>query len=386
MNTYIEPELEIKIIKEMNKGEHFEPITIEQVLTSEDDYVIVGEAGIGKSSLLDQIAVRVLNGTATNIFPIFIELKDIEDIRTKQSFIELLSNYRKYNLGEYDLENIKILFLLDGLDQVKEYGNIKKMLKYKDVFFNNKNRFILTTRPVGYNWIDDLKEFKELRIMPFNEERIREYIGEDYKDSKLEELLYINKELLQIPILLKMVKQLIKKDNIKKVKNRTQLYKYFINYLFEEWERGKKNTCGIDDKFIQDDMAAISYVAINKRELGYFNVHTAINYFKDKEQLNTLIDWSITHNLIESRNIVSYTHQTYQEYFASLKLKEKILDGSTINKKSVMEHLEYYCWDEVWKFVIGGLEDKGHAEELINEIGKHDICLLYTSPSPRDRG
>ena len=50
----------------------------------------------------------------------------------------------------------------------------------------------------------------------------------------------------------------------------------------------------------------------------------------------------------------------------------------------------YYVWSvknpKAWVHIIHGMsEHAARYDELASELNKEDICLLYTSPSPRDK-
>ena len=404
INKYIEPSLETKQKNrdEIPKGDLkfllsfedpppegeeakdvFKTITLEEILNSNDDYCIVGQAGIGKSNMLLWIAITILT-MKTPYLPLKIQIKDIKDINSKKSFFEFLEGYQNYDLKGYEFANTPILFLLDGLDQIDNYSNIRDRLKTKDIFGSN-NRIILATRPIGFNWIKDL-DYKYLRIMPFDDQRIKEYL-EKYQDN--EDLLRIidkNKELLQIPILLRMVKFLLVKGILSRIHNRTQLYQGFIKYLYNYWENARSGNKyhDIDVAGIIDILQDISYLSIKEGHLGSFDIEFGHNHLGEKAK--KLIEWNLTHNLIETgfKKRLTYTHQSYQEYFASIKLRQIIIIDSSINYDMLKIHLEYFNWDDVWRFLIGGLDNKEITEQIINEIGRHDIylaaqCLIETN-------
>ncbi|MBU0700694.1 HEAT repeat domain-containing protein [bacterium] len=361
---------------------YFEPITMERIVNDTQDYIIVGDSGIGKTSFLYWAVSQISSGKMESGFlPLFLELKDIAETKTKDTFLSILDT--KYSLKDYCLQERRLLFLLDGLDQVIDYGNIADRLRDKDIF-GRENRIILTTRPIGYEWIKDRLKYETLRILPFNEERIREYIGNDYNDSsEFQKILNQNKELLSIPILLKMVKTLLLEKRLTGIRSRAELYQGFIKYLFEKWEESKKgklhaSTTAIE---IQKCLAILSYKALSDNCRGSFPLEKGLGYLNDKDRLDEVIFWSVTHNLVEKEGekVIAYTHQSFQEYFAALQLKGKIFDKYLNLKEDVIiDHLEYTYWDEVWLFLVGGLEKK-QAKKVIECIGKYDPYLAAKS-------
>ena len=73
-----------------------------------------------------------------------------------------------------------------------------------------------------------------------------------------------------------------------------------------------------------------------------------------------------------------------KKYFPSKKIE--IFSSDTINKKSSSDKLEKIINNEIQILVGTQLISKGFHFPSLNCIVVVDICLLYTSPSPRDRG
>lgn len=253
----------------------------------------------------------------------------------------------------------------------------------KDIF-GRENRIILTTRPIGYEWMKDRIKYEYLRILPFDEERIKEYIEEDYKNIQFQAILTQNRELLGVPILLKMVKTLLEEKKLFEIKNRTELYQKFIKDLFEKWEAGRQgiSDAPIEAITIQKDLQIISFEAIKNGKLGFVSLKRGLEYLdNDKNRMKGLKNWSVTHNLIErgEEKVIAYTHQSFQEYLAAMELKGKIFEeGLRINDETALEFLEYQSLDEVWLFLIGALT-KTQAKMVIRYIQQYDPYLATLS-------
>jgi len=397
MNIYVEPAIEIRRKRTIDririKDEpylayspyeparqeeyFFESISMDRIVQDDSDYVVVGESGIGKTSFLRWIGYQISSGKfASDFIPIFVNLKDISHINTQDAFIPLLDT--QYHLKDYDLAGKGILFLLDGLDQITDFGNIVKRLENKDIFGKEK-RIILTTRPIGYEWVKNKFKHEYLCILPFDEKRIKEYIGENYENAQFQVILNQNKELLSIPILLRMIRILLEKDRLSDIKSRADLYQEFISYLFEKWEREKKGNLPAytTSVRIQEDLSFLSYQAIANKYLGSFSLEMGLKYL-GKERIDELIFWSVTHNLVEKggEEIIVYTHQSFQEYLASAELKNRLFKDNHLDEDALLEHLEYRYWDETFKFLAGRKDlDEEKVAELINTIKKYDLFL-----------
>ena len=357
----------------------FETINIQEIACSEQDYIIVGESGIGKTSLLLWMGKQIaLEGEKAKYIPLFIQMNDVSQIKMRDEFLSLLNT--RYNLDEYDIKDRRFLFLVDGLDQIGEFGNIQNRLKNKDIF-GERNKIILTTRPIGYEWVKKNLEnrYEYLQIQPFDKKKIQEYIGRYVNDERFQTILSQNNELLKVPILLKMVKALISTDRLSEIRNRASLYEEFIRCLFEDWESAKKGcssayTTAIE---IQKDLAEQSFHAIENNYLGSFPLGKGYEYLKnDKKRLDEIISWSVTHNLIEKerQKVIAYTHQSFQEYFAAAYLKDKLCRDNRIDQEILEQCLEYKRWDETIVFTVGMLDDE-MAKTLIEKIVKCDLYL-----------
>lgn len=400
MNEYIIPHIQIRENKpsqsrgespdsepnpaslsdELSKKEEysFEPINIQEIVSSEQDYIVAGESGIGKTSLLLWIGKQIaLEGEKAKYIPLFIQIKDVSQIKIRDEFLSLLNT--RHNLDEYDVKDRRFLFLVDGLDQIGEFGNIQDRLKSKDVF-GERNKIILTTRPIGYEWVkkDIENRYEYLQIQSFDKKKIQEYIGRYFNDKRFQTILSQNNELLKVPILLKMVKALLSTDRLSEIRNRASLYEEFIRYLFEDWESAKKghSSAYTSAMEIQKDLATLSYHAIENNYLGSFPLRMGYEYLKNNKRLNDAISWSVTHNLVEKegQKVIAYTHQSFQEYLASLCKKDKLCRNNRIGQEILEQCLEYRRWDETIVFTVGLLDDE-MAKTLIEEIVKYDLYL-----------
>ncbi|MFH1859935.1 MAG: SUMF1/EgtB/PvdO family nonheme iron enzyme, partial [bacterium] len=351
---------------------HFEPITLEAIVRNDQDYILVGESGIGKTSFLNWIGTEVSEGRIESEFiPLVIHLKDIAEIKTENDFHFILNT--QYSFKDYDLGGRRLLFLLDGLDQVPDFGNIVARLNSKDIF-GRKNKIILTTRPIGYEWIKERFEHEYLCILPFDEERIKKYIGENYENTQFKAILDQNKELLSIPILLKMVKTLLVGQKLTGIRSRAELYQKFVSYLFEKWQARMIGTLSADVEAgrIQEDLAQLSYQAMMQNHRGSFPLELGRKCLKDEKRLKDLLLWSVTHNLVEKEGekVIAYTHQSFQEYLAASWLS---LQKPAVQKAQIQAMLKNPAhWQEVIRFFFNllGKSSPNFGKELVSKVNQ----------------
>lgn len=361
---YIQPSIEIKkskvrVFKEPAfKEPAFETITTNEILGDTRDYILVGDSGLGKTSFLYWLGLLLsldkIDKIASRFIPIFLHLKDLAEINTTEGLRSLINT--KYKLDNYESNGNRFLFLLDGLDQIIDHGNLVDRLRSKDIF-GKENKIILATRPVGYESIKDrlVDKYSYLRILPFDEKKIVAYMEEYYHDPNFEVVYNRHKELLKIPILLRLLKILLAKGQFPEVRNRADIYELSIKHLFQR-EQDKKSSLYSHAEAVQvrQDLEMLSYQAVANSKFGSFSIDFGLKY-STEDRLNKLIYWSITHNLIEKEagKEIVFSHQSFQEYLAACYINSQqdarysLLKGHLFNPK----------WLEVIKFTIGMIDN-----------------------------
>ncbi|MCF6153841.1 MAG: NACHT domain-containing protein [Candidatus Brocadia sp.] len=396
LKTYIEPIIEIRQrqsekedkfaqleavprqdLKEKEDKYSFVTITFSELLKEDGmDYMIIADSGLGKTTFLKWLEVQVASRTiepSTEYIPVFIKFTEMATINTYNDLINLIETKfidietTKEDYIQTKWKEGKLLFLIDGLDQVFDTAIISEKLRSKDIY--GKNKVIFTSRPLGYEQnkrsFDDRYEY--LRICPFDSERIKAYVQENYHEPQFQRILKMTSTLL-----------VSRPEGFARIKTRSDLYERFIHHLIREESR----RYGTPDVFahaveIKKDLVTVSYSALKAGNLGAFTKEEAIKYLdNDGTRLTRLLQWGIIHNLTETGGTeeIIYRHQSFQEYLASLKLKEKIFKNSKIKEEVIIDHLEYLYCDEVWLFLIGGLE-REQAREIINYLRKYDHYL-----------
>jgi len=170
-------------------------IPVEEALSSSRHIAIIGEAGVGKTTLLNWLAVNSAQGTFPSqmnswqdSIPIYVELRRykgatlrIEDFLSP--ILVEISVQMPPKWVEKLLSSGRALLLVDGLDEVIKPNRIK-VLDWMESISNSypATRIIFTSRPGARQWrelVEDL-DFEYFNISPMTSEQIRRFISHWY--------------------------------------------------------------------------------------------------------------------------------------------------------------------------------------------------------------
>ncbi|MFM7600526.1 MAG: NACHT domain-containing protein, partial [Pseudanabaena sp.] len=250
------------------------------------------------------------------------------------------------------LDNGKALILLDGLDEVKKEDD-RRVKQDIDQFSRDwlKNRFAITCRIAAREY--QFEKFTEVEVADFDDGQIETFVNNWFRErdeSKAERLLERLKgnkpvkELAKSPLLLTLLCLVFGERNDFPPK-RSELYKEGLEVLMKKWD-AKRN---IEREVIYKHLSPQ-----NKEDmLGQIAFNTFVNgeYFFRQEDLQRQIkDYicnlpeasadpealrldsevvlkAIEHHhglLVErARNIYSFSHLTFQEYFAAREIERE---------------------------------------------------------------
>jgi|GEM_PF-1872313 len=411
-NDYVEPALERKAedppregidldfrLEEKKAGAEtrFSPISVAEVVRSDrSDYVLISESGMGKTTFLKWLELSISKGELSKDYlPIYIHLFNLKDYTTQDQLISYLATEFSKVVDDRKLKQfIKVilkqggfLFLLDGLDQVSDLSVIPEQLEKKRIYADSK--IIIATRQTGYGLISSqLRNYKFIQLVPFDQKRIEKYLKERVENPKVKEIIRQNRELVRIPILLQMISSLLGEDaeGPSEIKTRSHLYERFINHLFAHEKEVKITRLSPEKRKL--DLQKLSYDLIDRGFWGSFPEREGYKSLQESE-LNVLLEWGILNRIIErAKSQIGFRHQSFQEYFASTELKDRIFKDGEIEKEQFEKHLEYKKWDQSFLFLVG-LLDENSAKKLILKIRKYDpffagLCVSHYGGKSED--
>jgi len=255
----------------------------------------------------------------------------------------------------------RFLFLLDGLEQLppEDRFPVYKSIVLEGELFRG-NFIVLAARPFSFGPLateDVMKTGKEccFRIAfdkIFAKDR-KAYLG-DALSKDIEALHLYNPELLDTPLLLKMIRRLNDAALLHDVKTKTDIYnRYFSQWLEAEEADGEPAT----DKMTSDSwIARLAETALRLAREGRFQRFEEVESGFDEDVLTDANGSAGADALAAApadivervRGRWQFRHPSFQEYLAARQLA-----GSADWKKTVVQHCRDERWEEVWKFFAG---------------------------------
>ncbi|MBU3128489.1 NACHT domain-containing protein [Clostridium tagluense] len=393
--------------------------------------VILGGAGYGKSTFVEYVFCYYDDIFGKNdILKVKLNLKDIVKKIDNNFDIErcIYDEMRRRVVKKYGDELIekvvveylcagKCLIIFDALDEIDILSKRIEIREEVNNFCNKyiHNKFIITSREVGYlkNQFDNT--FLHLRISPFDDDQIREYctrwfifqqihINEKINKKYIKQQVYafmneVNKahclELINNPIMLVLSLIVFKVEN-KLPHAKIDFYKKCIKTFLSQREESKgafdmelisNIYCGElvmptiayyksenekinqDYRFSVEDIKTLTFKAIeidNSEKIKWmYRVTKFVEYLKERTELIKEID--------EGKN--DFTHKSFQDYFLAiyysrriphnelmLFIKSSIADANNhelavliiqyVTKESIIEHR-----DSIIRFLLEELKN-----------------------------
>ena len=352
-------------VMEFNTREHFdrflvgtikERVTGLEAVNEIQKLVVLGKPGAGKTTFMKYLAMSCLGGRFHGeLVPIFVTLKAYAEERGQPSLENyILTEFQKRKVSQDEVKRLldkgKALILLDGLDEVKKEDD-RRVKQDIDRFSRDwlKNRFALTCRIAAREY--QFEKFTEVEVADFNDRQINTFVNKwfwDTDESKVVRMLAKLKqnkpvkELASNPLLLTLL-CLVFGDRNDFPPKRSELYKEGLEVLMKKWD-AKRN---IEREIIYKHLSPQ-----NKEDmLGQIAFNTFVNgeYFFRQEDLQRqikdyicnlpeasadpdvlLLDSEVVLKAIEhhhgllverARNIYSFSHLTFQEYFAAREIE-----------------------------------------------------------------
>lgn len=394
-NEFIEPSLKLRIKKkeippfQREKGEKpvdFVPFKIDDLVLSlkSQRYFICADSGTGKTTILKELLLKIASKEIEcDLVPVCFHLSQLKHCNNIKSLRDSLPGYFPKSLFDDLHRNKRLLFLLDGLDQVDDRSNFYTLFSGSEVF--GENRIIITGRPYIYNVFSTLlDQYAFVTIETFDSNQIKRYLGNYFEDLNVKRFQKSSPFIFGIPMVLKLIKELAETKQLSGLKTRSDLYRKIIETIFRvEQElinmRNKGEIKWTDEELIEK-FADLSYHSSKNKDIGTISRKNVSKYCEqlriDREKILLLTHCGILCNILESEEASDYffRHQSFQEYFAALELRERIFEDSKMNYDVIIDHLEYTYWDDVWLFLIGALEHH-EAKQIIEYIEKYDYYL-----------
>jgi len=418
-------------LKSLLTAEHVsssESVTAEEILTGADNIVILGDAGVGKSTFTKFLTVTIIDGgLATGgrggkTIPIKIPLRTYAEFRSRPEglgstildFIrattktELQRNDLPDDFFEVFLEQGSAVVIFDGLDEIFD-SHFREKVRNDIVSFAfgsyPGNKIIVTSRKVGYEEVSfQQPDFAHFEILPFNTGQVSEYIHKWYaleeadrtkrakEEADLKSALEkLPEELLGNPLLLSLIVILFR-SGCTLPESKLEIYRSCVGTLTEKWDAaGKRLELPADYGLVRDKKSAFAHIGywMYRRQtqesdkpsrpryadvLAEFTRYLCEREFQDREgeaepAAESFLEYAARRSIfIEDK----FSHKTFHEYFAALYLYRHFCVGKTVDDlyAEIRPYLGNDSWSVVLELLLLMIDEQGSIllEALLNKV------------------
>ncbi len=384
---------------------------------------IIGGPGSGKTTLLAYLLLTYARqktgerlGFADSLFPVFVPLRQLQAVLAqpnRRSLPDYLAdNFAALGMPPPDgffeqrLKNGRCLVLLDGLDEVADQQQRVRLAEWVDaqVSIYPKNRFIVTSRPAGYDTAALENGFLRLDVQAFNQADIEQFCqnwclavelasqGEDNPalrrraaESAADLVRAINanpavRALAINPLLLSII-ALVHRYRATLPRRRVELYAECVDVLLGKWDEAK----GLAGRLTESQKRAVLQpIALqmhrdNIRELdtpaltALLRQHLPAVGGQPGEAEQFLREVRDRSGLLLEQGLNRYTfsHHTFQEYLVARELTDNGPEAL------LLHHAGNDWWREV-TLLYTGLKDATPVIEALTrqDDGNHTGLLL----------
>ena len=408
----------LEVRKTENIGNNGKILNDSDILTTEKNIVILGEPGAGKSLLVKDIILKIINSNLSGAklkkikdsIPFRIELRKYNEVREKKSVIEYLSDVLKV---EYQIDipiniltcifsNNETIVFFDGFDEIfdKKHKEIIKGLI--DAFSTKyqKCKCVVTSRFIGYHEVRfNNKLYDEFSIQHFNDDQIENLVKKFYetqykapekqKKHTRESIEQIEKnvdnDLKQNPLILTLILILIN-NNIAIPDSKLEIYESCTKTLVDtidakekelKFEMPVKNKRAVLDFLgywqyeqttrnqpVEHDKAkqALSNYLLQKREVS--------DYTEAESKAEKFLEYAEKRSIYFENN---FTHKTFLEYFTADYLFINHITKASDEAKTklqgiIKQYLPNPYWYIVFELLFSIIDNSQSDSELLDEI------------------
>ena len=371
--------------------------------------LVVGRPGIGKTMLTKKILhqwTMQKHGFWHDKLVMVIRFRDFNETEGRTSFREMLQHCYGFNVSSIDFNHMfeyiclvpnKVVLIFDGLDELKvdhkaltEEIAVKGPSKVSHCLQIYRQlvkgellpgiTVLTTSRPTAEYIFKNLKFDREVEVIGFNQERIREYVEkfchpDTQESSQIWDLIETSPELLSlcyVPvnsyIVCLTLKESIKdRGQTNAPRTITELYKRAINILLFRHHREYKDK-PIPKNYITGRLPEQLQNDLNKlKKIARQGMIENKLIFEDDEDVAEMSGCGLFNKLEDKRqNNFCFLHLTIQEFLAAL----HVVDDMNNVESFLSKHIDDPQWHLVIQFVCGLVGDK------MRELEKERIKIL----------
>ena len=294
-------------------------LSLNKILTCEENYILLGEAGFGKTYFSKYLCYEALCtlSNSQNYFPIFIDLSNYGNTYSTlgQALYRIISSKIEITYEDCDklIANGGFYFVLDGLDEVSNDNYKKCIIELKAHIKNPQNRFFITCRTNRY--FGELDEnCEKIELSPLSDEQIDKFFDSHniYKYDYQSEY-----DILRNPLLLSMIPSLID-DRGLLLTNKALVYKEFCAKLFDGWDAQKGDKVKFSVFDIEIFLGKIAYTYLTAPFITKSIFDSEVSKHFGAENHKYISDCIFKTALLECDNLyLKFRHKTFKEYFAA---------------------------------------------------------------------
>lgn len=347
---FVVPKLTIKkpIDKEKSKEQEFEEedIKINDIIKSEDNFIIFGIKESGKTILLDKLLLEVLNqNSGTDTLPAVIQFSEIKN--DLEYCIRDYWHQKKSNSIQL-IERCKIILLVDNLDfsDIERMDKIISFIKYHSncrliatCLETQKNDLILeaySCPDLDYQRVE-INEFNSLQIKTLAKNWITENNNSEAKSKKIELLInaFSSIDLPRTPFAVSMFLWILERQQTYRPQNNSILIKQFLESLLQSNETkgapreqfdyiNKSSLLGILAKKMLD-AGNQNYSLPSSKVLEIIEKHMAelkFTFYNARKEMNNLLNLGILTEDNKSR--ITFRFSCFFEYYLFVFMEQNV--------------------------------------------------------------
>lgn len=384
----IEPRISERIEKEDGSFQ-WKAKTTNSIVKLENNSIIVGEAGTGKSTLFKSLAKEILEQNAirndSEFYPIIITFNNL-----KNSAFDLETAIRGYfsqdwnksffiNVDEILRTNSCVIFI-DALDELPLASEKESALCAINSFYENYPgiKIICSSRPSDYLFYNcSSLGFRYLEMSPLDQGQIRNFMTAYFADNtvKSNRLLKslkdsrILEKLPNTPLTIALITIIFDETEVEIPATITDLYQQFVDLLIGK--STSENTIELIEVGAKHRL--LCYLAMNlhmngKQGITEVEFKNLIKKYADDRGQKYDID-KIVEDIINNTGLlftndkgeIAFKHLSFQEYFTAF----EIFHHAPSARGFIVENFNNLWWQNVAIFYAGMTKD---APELIDEI------------------
>lgn len=400
IDIFIEPTIiENVVAKKNSSGDRKtlkrKKIGMQNMVSSEDNFVISGEPGCGKTKLLNRVALHHLDPAVASekeVLTVRLPLQIIKenDFDLEKAIVKYLTESVTNFSSRLNLDDYKLLLILDSVDYLENEEREQLLSSLQNLKLEYDMRFLVATRASeGFNFSDFELKVRKANILNFDLRQVEAFISKFFTASErgkrfIEVLKGSNilQKLPTTPLTITLMSLLYDKNEYEIPATITDIYSDFTSVLLGKLEiRDRGELIDVNAKRRLISMISLDMMLNTEFELPIEHFQSRINQFaerkgigkQDKEDVRKMII-NTGFLYVDDHDQVGFKHSSFKEFFASIE---------------IYNHRRNDCYDKL----LNNFNDvhwqntaiffAGHSKDLPDFID--DLIQRAPSSEPRDK-